>query len=276
MENTACWAGDLHFDQANDAAIADFARKVTDQDSKVVLLGGDISNSTAIVRHLKYLSKAWNDKQIYFVLGNHDYYGGSIKEIREVVREYTNKISNLHWLDYCGPVKLSDQTALVGNGLWCDWRAGKAEQSTVWLNDYLLIEELIFQGAPYNKLAHKWTRDAVRKYAGLFTTQLLKDFKKVLKQGFKNIIILTHVPPFHEGSFFDGKVQDGDFAAHFVCYIAGAEIRNEIKNKTDVDVLILSSHTHGYGKADILPNLHTIGSKARYGSPELQELIYFK
>ena len=89
------------------------------------------------------------------------------------------------------------------------------------------------------------------------------------------MIIVTHVPPFHKGSFFKGKVQDDDWAPHFVCQIAGEKILEVISGK-NVDVTVLCGHTHGYGEADILPNLHVINGAAQYKYPSPQKVITYE
>ncbi|KKN04201.1 hypothetical protein LCGC14_1099930 [marine sediment metagenome] len=271
-----CWANDLHLDHAHHEKISYFARKVNERETNVVLLGGDISNGVTIIPHLEYLSKVWVGKQIYFVLGNHDYYGSSFTEVWSNVDKCVLEHSNLHWLDGNGPIKLSDKTALVGNGLWCDWKAGSKEKSSIWINDYTLIEDLRFEGAPYNTIAFMSTWEKVGFYARLHANQLMDDFDKALEQGFKNIIVLTHVPPFHEGSFFDGKVQDDDWATHFVCWIAGVKLKERVIKHKDVQVTVLCGHTHGFCEVDILPNLHVINGKAKYNHPRPQNPIYYE
>ncbi len=274
-----CWATDIHLDHAemhDPKRVLYFVERVFERPTNVVLLGGDIANGTNIVRHLRFLSESWQDKQIYFVLGNHDYYGSSIDEVWCQVSNLLPDCSNLHWLDRSGVIKLSDKTALVGSGLWCDWEAGNKKKSSVWLNDYRLIEELIFDGAPYNMQAMVYLEKKIKFYAKYHTKQLIRDFQDAIKQGFKNVIVLTHVPPFHEASYYNGRIQDDEWAVHFVCRMAGEQLKSEAEKHPDIKVTVLCGHTHGYGEADILPNLHVVNGAARYKYPAPQDPICYE
>ena len=79
---------------------------------------------------------------IYFVLGNHDDYRGSIGEVRRVAGELTRDCELLNWLPVAGAVSLSENVSLVGHGGWGDGRIGSFLDSDVVLNDSLLIQEL--------------------------------------------------------------------------------------------------------------------------------------
>jgi Icc protein len=65
---------------------------------------------------------------VYFVLGNHDYYGWSIAETKTAVDQavYAVKKSKraLIWLDrQDGPIPLDTRTTLAGTGGWGDFIA---------------------------------------------------------------------------------------------------------------------------------------------------------
>jgi hypothetical protein len=79
---------------------------------------------------------------IYFVLGNHDYYGGSITEVRSRVTAIVRQSDQLHWLPLAGVISLSKSTALIGHGCWADGRAGDFNLRPDLMTDYFVIEEL--------------------------------------------------------------------------------------------------------------------------------------
>jgi predicted phosphohydrolase len=242
-----------------------------------ILLTGDISNALVIGKHLTIMAEQWSDIPIDFVLGNHDYYGESpfvpakMKSVHKKVSNVVKQFSNLNWLERSGPVKLTDKVALIGSSLWCDWRAGLKDRSSVWLNDYLLIAELF--GHPNNYSDRARIKVKVQNLAKDRTNQLINDFEKAIDQGFKRIIVGVHVPPFHEASFYNGKIQDDDWAAHFVCKVAGDKLLAKAKQHPAVDITVLCGHTHGQGKADVLPNLHVINGGAVYRNPAPQTPI---
>ena len=87
------WLTDLHLDFIEpDTAIADFCRSVADCPSDVVLVGGDISTAASLEAHLRQLEAAVQ-RPIYFVLGNHDFYGGRIADGRGGVSELSRSRS---------------------------------------------------------------------------------------------------------------------------------------------------------------------------------------
>ena len=265
------WCTDIHLDHCKDIPM--FIDDVLTMQPDRVVVTGDISNAEHIVQHLTIMAEQWK-VPVDFVLGNHDYYGKSkflpekMKNVIEKVGDVVDRIDNLNWLSRSGPVRLSDKTALVGNGLWCDWRAGFKDKTTVWLNDYILIEDLL--AMPYSQGEIRKTRNRVQNLAKDRTNQLMKHFKEALDQGYENIIVGVHVPPFHQGSFYNGVVQDDDWAPHFVCKVAGDRLKEETEKHPDVKVTVLCGHTHGKGEADILPNLHVINGPATYRHPAPQ------
>jgi len=265
------WCTDIHLDHCKDIPM--FIDDVLTMQPDRVVLTGDISDARQIVQHLALMADGW-DVPIDFVLGNHDYYGESpfvpakMKDVRNKIAANCKHIDNLNWLEQSGPVKLTDMTALIGSSLWCDWRAGLGDKSSVWLNDYLLIADLF--GHPYNYQDRMRIKKKVQSLAKDSTKQLMSDFKKAVDDGFKKIIVGVHVPPFHEASFYNGVVQNDDWAPHFVCKVAGDQLKAEVKKHPEIDVLVLTGHTHGSGKKDILPNLHVINGPATYRHPAPQ------
>ena len=106
-----------------------------------MLIGGDLGEAFSWDRYLHQLNDLL-ERPIYFVLGNHDYYGSSLFEVRERAGQITQTFQRLHWLPASGVVSLDGRTALVGHGGWGDARAANFRRSNVLLNDYFLIAEL--------------------------------------------------------------------------------------------------------------------------------------
>ena len=106
-----------------------------------ILIGGDIAEAKDLMKYLKILEDLLKCP-IYFVLGNHDFYHGSIREVREKIMDLVKTSGFLNWLPACGVVRITDKTCLIGHGSWADGRLGDYYSSEVWLNDYVLIKEL--------------------------------------------------------------------------------------------------------------------------------------
>ena len=60
----------------------------------------------------------------YFVLGNRNFYRGSIASVRAMVRDLCLEVPGLHWMPDAGVVPLSAETSLVGHDVCADGRIG--------------------------------------------------------------------------------------------------------------------------------------------------------
>jgi predicted MPP superfamily phosphohydrolase len=106
-----------------------------------VAVSGDIAESRDIEQQLAEIEDVLQ-RPVYFVLGNHDFYHGSIAGTREAVRRQSAKSQHLVYLTTAGIVELTPHTAVIGHDDWADARFGDFDNSWVILNDYVLIEEL--------------------------------------------------------------------------------------------------------------------------------------
>ncbi len=108
------------------------------------LITGDISDGRTVIEMLNWFGHSWS-KPIYFVLGNHDFYGASIAKVRKTTIELCSHLPRLHYLSVAEkPVLLNESVALVGHDGWADARIGDYERSMVMMSDYKHIAE--FQG----------------------------------------------------------------------------------------------------------------------------------
>src|SRR5437016_2472842 len=141
------WLTDLHLDFVDDdGEIATFLERISGPGVDAVLIGGDIGIATTLDHHLGLIERCLQ-RPVYFVLGNHDFYGGRIAEVRRGVSDLCRRSTWLNWLPDAGIVDLSDETCLVGHDSWADGRLGLGSSSSMMLNDYFCIED--FQGQPH-------------------------------------------------------------------------------------------------------------------------------
>ena len=158
---------------------------VAAEEPDLVLVGGDISNGIASLTHLANLA-AFINKQFYFVLGNHDFYYGSIAQTRIQAYELTLFNPKVHYLTNNGIISLTKHTALIGHDGWSDALAGDYMNSEVMLNDYRLIEEF----RQLNKIERKQKlHDLGDEAARYLKRQLLKALKT-----HERVVLLTQCP----------------------------------------------------------------------------------
>ena len=235
-----------------------------------MLIGGDVGQADSVVGHLQRIA-AELDRPIYFVLGNHDYYKGSIAAVQAAVRDLCRRQPNLTWLDEAGVVSLTDRTALVGHGAWADGRYGDFVGSGMLLNDYFVIKELrtpgLFAGRDKDSLLAKLHRlgDAAAEVIGRVLPAALDRHRQT--------VLLTHVPPFAEACWHQGNLSDDAGLPHFSCRAVGDVLLGVMRDRPERHLTVLCGHTHSGGWAEILDNLHCRTARADYGKPILQTVL---
>jgi Icc protein len=258
------WVTDIHLNFISMAGVEAFSRRIVDARPDAVLVGGDIGEASDVIVYLRLLADRI-ERPIYFVLGNHDFYFGSITNLRTAVAELTRRSEWLRYLPSCGVVELTDSTCLIGHDAWGDGRIGDYAGSQVMLNDYLLIEELTG--------LDRVTRLCKLNSLGDEAADYLGSLLPVALARYRHVLTLLHVPPFREACWHEGRISDEDWLPHFTCKAVGHLLRDAMLSQPDCQMSVLCGHTHGAGEARILPNLNVKTGGAVYGSPVLQELL---
>ena len=151
--NKIAWLTDIHLNFLESEARKNFYNSIDQTESEAILITGDIAEAPNICDILNEFSEHTN-KKIYFVLGNHDYYSGSVANVRESITTLCSENNKLTWLGKPEVIKLNCNTVLLGHDGWADARYGDYDHSTVTLNDSRLIAEL-FQAFLLNKTSLK-------------------------------------------------------------------------------------------------------------------------
>jgi hypothetical protein len=202
---------------------------------------------------------------VYFVLGNHDFYFGSIREVRRQVQQLCQTALHLCYLSDQDVISVNSRVGLVGHDGWADARFGDYERSYVMMNDYKLISEL----AAFNK-KDRWPElQALGDEAGAHVRRVLP---AALAQ-FPEVILATHVPPLREACWYDGRISDDEWAPHFTCKAVGDAILEIMPDYPDRQLTVLCGHTHGGGETRPLENVHIITGAAQYGKPAINGVL---
>lgn len=269
------WLSDLHLNMATVDRIGLLTQQVRDAQPDLVLIGGDIGEAATFARLLHELSAALSIP-IAFVLGNHDYYRGSIAEVRKDAQSLSRESEAVLWLPDAGVVPLTANTALVGHGGWGDGRLGNFLNSDVVLNDYLLIDQLrAAHAAPYPTPQAVLSPPLLNKLNALgdeAANHLRRVVPKALEQT-HHVVVLTHVPPFREACWHEGQLSDDNWAPHFTCQAVGQVLVECMTARPDCTMTVLCGHTHSPGEAKVLDNLEVLTAAAKYGEPALQQVL---
>jgi predicted MPP superfamily phosphohydrolase len=258
------WCTDPHFEFCTNTIIFKWIETIQKSGALGVILSGDITNSKNIEQILIGMHGSL-EIPIYFVLGNHDCYGGSREEVQQKAENLCQYYPRLHFLDSEGVIELNPTSALVGHSGWADGKAGAGDRSRVSLNDFFHIRELAGLDIPKrNQVLQQWANEAADHF---------REFLPKAAQKYKNILVVTHVPPFVEACWHEGRPSDYEYLPHFSSPSIGVPIQEVAKANPDRNFVVLCGHTHGEGEAQILPNLRVYTGGAEYGIPAMNGII---
>ena len=259
------WLTDLHLSFVPRAERMAFYGSVRAEEPDAILLGGDTGEAPNLLEFLDEIDRNLQ-LPIYFVLGNHDFYGGSIARVRDLVTRKTAG-SRLHWLPATGIVHLGDETALIGHDSWTDGRLGDFFRSNVRLNDYRHIEEL----TNLPKLTCYSTLNALGDEAADYLEARAREALAAKR----DVVVLTHVPPFREACWHEGQISNADHLPHFSCKAVGDRLLAVMRGYPERSMTVLCGHTHSSGTAKLLDNLTVYTGGAEYGAPRHQAILTF-
>jgi 3',5'-cyclic AMP phosphodiesterase CpdA len=260
------WLTDIHLNFLRTWQLDDFFATLESPDIDTLLISGDIGEATDVIHFLNRFEDL--EKPAYFVLGNHDFYHGSIKNVRVKVEQKAFESKWLTYLTACESViELSPSVGLIGHDSWADGRCGDYEKSDVTLNDYVLIQEFVREG--FGKDNRLRVLNELGDAAAQFIEVMLP---KALAQ-YEHIFIVTHVPPFREATWHAGQISGDDFLPHFSCKVVGEILVEVMRDYPQHQLTVLCGHTHGEGRAQILDNLVVLTGGAEYGLPEIKRIF---
>ena len=258
------WLTDLHLNFLRYDQVETFLDLLAAEDASAVLIGGDIAEAHDVGRYLERLDDRLQ-VPIYFVLGNHDFYFGSLRRVRRRMEELCGGRPNLVYLSTAPAIELTPEVALVGHDGWADGRLGNYETSLVMMNDFRLIEEL----AGMTKLERWPLLRNLAEEAAAHIRETLPPALATHRQAF----VLTHVPPFREACWHEGQISDDQWLPHFTCRALGDALLDIADRHPDRQITVLCGHTHGRGQAKLRDNLLVLTGGAVYGEPEVQRVL---
>jgi len=257
----ATWLTDIHLNFLRPLALAAFYERVRAEQPQVLLVTGDIGEADSVVRFVGELAEI---APIYLVLGNHDYYRGSIASVRAAVKRLDDAAT---WLPAHEPLRITRDVVLVGADGWGDARCGDLDSSVV-LSDWQLIEDLAKLGDD------RAARIAALRRLGDNEARALAD-QLARAPDSPRLVVLTHVPPFPEACVYADAPSEPGYLPWFTCIATGEVLRTYARAHPTTQITVLCGHAHGVGVIRPEPNLEvrTGGWRAGeqdYGNPLVQ------
>jgi 3',5'-cyclic-AMP phosphodiesterase len=258
---TCAWATDLHLDHAGRQTRTALLEDIAALKADCLIITGDTGIASTGPRYLAQICEAFQ-RPVFAVLGNHDFYGDSITAVRAAVAALARDTPNLHYPHEDGVAIVGD-VAIAGVDGWGDARYGNWSSTQVGLNDFRLIKELAVPGGRtvlVERLRALGDDSADRLREQLASPAADRTF----------VLVATHVPPFVEASWHEGRQSDADFTPYFACKATGDVLLEAAAARPDRNILVLCGHTHGGGEARVRPNLRVLTGPAVYERPALQ------
>ncbi len=260
------WLTDIHLDYLLSRERRNFLQSLVPWQPDIVLVGGDTSKASSLKNDLRAIQEATNTA-VYFVLGNHDYFGSSFSDVHDLIGKLTKEENDLYWLENMSHVELMEGVALVGHGCWGDAGAGSYWKSVLnkEMPDFREIEDL--------KVLNRHDRLLLLKKLGNDASEFIKKSCLAAVKFNRQVIILTHVPPFPQSIPYDEKSNETGLP-FFCCLAAGNALREVAKVNPNVQFTVLSGHTHRESRIRLLENLEAIVQGAEYRMPVSKELRF--
>lgn len=257
------WYTDIHLDhlrpQVRDLFLDYICSDISEGD--VVVVTGDIANSNIVIGEMMKWEKSISQVggKLFFVTGNHDYYGSSIENVTKDMED----LLPASFLPSVGVGQITDNVAIIGHNGWWDGLYADFFRSDLDMNDYHYIKEYNAESCPTRKdlfvQLNKFSQEAAEK---VFAAGV-----EAAKNN-RTIIVATHVPPFPENSVYNGQISDSTWLPHFSSKRMGDVLLKLAATHRENDFIVLCGHSHGSAIYHADTNLVCHTGEAQYGNPK--------
>lgn len=266
LQNTQIlWLTDLHLDRAKPAQKEALYEEIQRSKADTVLITGDISTAKHLPLHLRELAAAASSRQVYFVLGNHDFYGSTFAHVDRCVAGVCGTHDNLYHLGGGEIFPLSADSALVGHRGWGDGRMGWGSRTLAHNPDFSAIKD--FEG-----LSREQAFKLLLKL-GLDSSFYLRGLLPYALTCYNHVIVATHFPPFTKGACFTKKPCDWLRQPFYTNIAMGGLLLRLTQAFPSKRITVLAGHTHCCAQFRALPDLELRVGGARPGFPSSQGLL---
>lgn len=157
--------------------------KVCQAHATRVWITGDIGDPSNNWKFLNELLEAVN-RSVYFLLGNHDFYQGTISQARQKAAKICQQHSNAFYLHECEGFMMDGHLVLGVDG-WANTDKTSLH-GTTW------DSEQIFD---LQNLSIEQLQQVMNQFAEEDTALLLKKCRQSLSSSIHSVCIFTHIPP---------------------------------------------------------------------------------
>lgn len=244
------WLTDLHLDKADEAKQQELFGDLRGRDADAAVITGDISDARGLPGHLRELGRALAPRPVYFVLGNHDFYGSSFADADRAVAGLVAEQPNLRHLGQGEVVGLTCDNALVGHRGWADGRAGWGILSGLHNRDREAIADM-------RGLSDRAAFDLM----GVLGRTSAAYFREILPYAlacYQRVFVATHAPVVEQAAIYCGRRCGPRHLPHYVNRSAGAALAGIAKYYPKNRITVLCGHTHSAARAKAGANVEVL------------------
>jgi predicted phosphohydrolase len=268
------WCTDIHINFLKDVQRDSFYDTLREYDG--VLISGDIAEAPSLVDTMVTMENIIQ-KPIYFVLGNHDYYNGSIADVRKKMKDLRRGSQFIRYLPDRWSI-FNDGILIAGLDGWADTRYGDISRSHVCLNDERYIKDLRdhITAVHYGKdrTLRQWAKR--EELADADANWFYEQVTDVLDQKIvpiSRVIILTHIPPFPEVSKHRGVQSTNDYLPFYASKATGDVLLKLAEQYPNITFEVFCGHTHGEAMYKAKSNMIVKAGESEYFAPRINGIV---
>lgn len=252
---------DIHLGFINKKQISEFALNIAEKQYNILVITGDISDYPAFSRDIITISNIIKIP-IMFVLGNHDYYHGGISKANNLAKILTKRSLTIKFLPDAPPISITDNVCIIGCNGQADCGYGNPNMVQFQINDFQCIEE--FKELNWD-LPAIWGR--MRQIAKKEASRLEKKLKLINTESIKDLVVITHVPPFAEACWHKGE--PSPLALPYFANKSVGDVLTEFADRNKkIQISVFCGHTHEQ-RVHSNKNITTYVLGAEYGDPKI-------
>lgn len=222
----------VQHDEVKQAFYEEIKVEAENKSVSAILITGNVADAESLHRELDALH-AGTGLDVFFVLGNGDFYGSNIRAVKKSLEEKYSDLQNgvLYLSDTTFNLALSEDRYLVGVDGWCDGLAGTIVETDYNSLDNQYILDLVYAqnlGGDDAFLRKRLELSVIDSKA------LQAKVDAVIRLEPKEIIIATSVPPFKESCIFNGERLTDNFLPYYCNQNMGDMIMIKASQNPDI------------------------------------------
>jgi len=262
------WVTDPHFNCLKPGKVKAFGHMLR-RKADCCIITGDISEGNTVCEHLTEFQEGFGG-YVYFVLGNHDFWYSDFTTVRSSISKLCQENTTLKYLNE-GSVYRVGHTQLCGVDGWYDYQAGEVDRSPrMTMREWEVMEDF----ASFKRQLRFGDAEPLVRYLRYLGQESAVTAREILAKCDKNqsVIFATHVPPFAEASWHNGKLSPPETMPLY-SNIALGYVLNEWA--TDAQYLTtICGHAHSKGVYKPSDKHQVLTGEAQYGNPKINKIFY--